>query len=358
MKNAELIKAAFGMLGEPVILTRRELIEYMNPAAVSLAGENKTGKPIGTVLPATITNVQADNYVTSAFICGKSCAVKASCAEDMKIYALSPSENEFYGNTMLYANLRSTLSNLKFISDCITKLAESENNDKLLSYIPYLNRSYFKIKHMLENASLAEVISQGKLTNIPEQIDLATMCRDMIDTVKLIVQRDDISISFNSEEHIYVTADKDLLELSILNLLSNSINHILPGGRIRVSLLKTGSSTIISVDDDGKGIAPDELSMVFENYKSSYALDKASTGTGMGLMIVRGIAELHGGTAIIESRGEGKGTAVRVMIDSVNERRTQMRDTIKPYDENSMTKILTELVDSLSPECYSNLFDD
>lgn len=358
MQNSELIKAAFGMLAQPVILTKRELIEYMNPEAVSLAGEDKTGKPIGVILPSQLTNIQADNYITSAFIGGKNCTVKASTAAGMKIYALSLNENDFCGNAMLYANLRSTLSNLKFISNCITNLAENDGNERLMSYVAPLNRSYFKIKHSLNNASMAENLSQGKLACMPEYIDIAALCRDMIETVKLIIARKDVSISFNSEEHVYVTADCALMEQLVLNLLSNSINHIGAGGRISVSLLKTGDSTIISVDDDGQGIPPEELSHVFESYKYNDKLESGANGTGLGLVIVRGIAQLHGGTVIIESRGAGKGTAVRVMISNSTENRTSLHDNVNPYSESSMERILTELTDSLRLDCYSDLYDD
>lgn len=358
MQNLELIKSAFGMLSQPVILTKRELIEYMNPEAISLAGEDKTGKPIGVILPSTITNIQADNYITSAFVCGKNCTVKASSAENMKIYALAVCEDDFGGNEMLYANLRGTLSNLKFISNCITNLAESEGNEKLMSYVAPLNRSYFKIKHSLNNASMAENLSRGCLNCSPELIDLAALCRDMIETVKTVIARNDIAISFNSEEHIYVNADGALMEQLILNLLSNSINHILPGGRISVSLLKTGSSTIISVDDDGQGIPPEELSKVFESYKYKDKLNSAACGTGLGLVIVRGIAQMHGGTVVVESRGEGKGTAVRVMISNEGQSSDALKNPLTPYSENSMERILTELTDSLSLKCYSNLYDD
>ena len=362
MQKSELIKAAFGMLAQPVILTKRELIEYMNPEAVALAGEDKTGKPIGVILPSQLTNIQADNYITSAFVGGRNCTVKASTAEGMKIYALSLNENDFCGNAMLYANLRSTLSNLKFISNCITNLAENDGNERLMSYVAPLNRSYFKIKHSLNNASMAENLSQGKLACMPEYTDLAALCRDMIETVKLIIARKDankdVSISFNSEEHVYVNADGALMEQLILNLLSNSMNHILPDGRIRVSLLKTGTGTIISVDDDGQGIPTDELSKVFESYKHKDRLENAASGTGLGLVIVRGIAQMHGGTVVVESRGEGKGTAVRVMISNEGQSSASLRSPITPYAENSMERILTELTDSLRLDCHSHLYDD
>lgn len=358
MQNFELMKAVFGMLAQPVVLVKRQLIVYMNPAAISLAGEDKTGKPIGTILPATVTNVQADTYVTSAFVGGKSCTVNASSADGIKTYVMSTSVDDFAGNAMLYANLRATLSNLRFISNCITNLAESENNKKLMSYVAPLNRSYFKIKHLLNNASIAENLHSGNPGCCPEPFDLAALCRDMIETIKISMAREDLNISFNSEEHVYITADKALMELVILNLLSNSINHIMPNGRICVSLLKTDSNTIISVDDDGQGIPHEELSHVFESYKHLDKLEKAANGTGMGLAIVRAIAELHGGTVIIESRGEGKGTAVRVMIANTSNGTATLRDGVQPYAENSMERILTELTDSLPLDCYSELYDD
>lgn len=358
MQNFELTKAAFGMLREPVIMVKRELIIYMNPAAVSLSGGDKTGKPVSLILPSHVTNIQADSFVTTAFVGDKSLRINAAKAEGMRVYIMSTTEGEFHGNEMLYAGLKATLTNLKFISSCITNLAESEHNERLMSYIAPLNRSYFKIKHLLDNASTVESLSRGALACFPEQIDLAELCRNMIDTVKLMLGRNGVSFSFNSEKSVYVTGDRALMEQLLLNLLSNSINHISPEGRISVSLLKTGDKTIISVDDDGQGIAPEELSRVFESYRYSNRLEIAANGTGLGLVIVRGIAELHGGTVIVESRGEGRGTAVRVMVSNKPDFKDHFHDELSPFTESSMIRILTELTDCLPTDCYSELYDD
>ena len=354
MQNIELIKAVFGMLDEPVILTEREIIEYMNPPAIALAGEDKTGKSAGTILPSSVTDGCGEKYIASAFIGGKTRTVKVCCADGMKIYIMSTKEGEACDNAMLYASLRSPLSNIRLISSCITNIAEEKNDDKLMSYVAPLNRSYFKMKHLLNNASTAERLNRGELACRTERFDFAELCRELINTVKLLMKNEDISIDFESAEHVYVTADRDLMEQMLLNLLSNSLKRILPGGTIRVSLTETDSNTIISVDDDGQGIPPQELSKAFECYR----YDCESENAAEGLFLVRGIGELHGGTAIIGSRSDGRGTAIRVMIANSTDNDADLRGVFKAYEDKGMDRILTELADNLPLDSYSNLYDD
>ena len=143
----------------------------------------------------------------------------------------------------------------------------------------------------------------------------------------------------------------------LLNLLSNSIIHCPRNGRIYVSLLLTDKNLILSVDDNGDGIKEDELAYAFERYRHETDFTKPQ-GAGMGLAVVRGIAELHKGAVIIESRGESMGTSVRVMLSLDIPIDTRMSAQRPDYDRESLRLIQSELSYCLPIECFSEVMED
>lgn len=109
-----------------------------------------------------------------------------------------------------------------------------------------------------------------------------------------------------------ITADRTRIRQLVLALLHNARNH--GGHDVTVRLVQSGSSFVLSVEDDGPGLPDSEKERVFERYfRGSNASDRYAEGLGLGLPMVRSIAEAHGGSARIEDR-EGGGTVARVEL--------------------------------------------
>lgn len=99
-----------------------------------------------------------------------------------------------------------------------------------------------------------------------------------------------------------VKGDSQLLEQAVINLIDNAIKYNLSGTKIQISVVASGNDILISVSDDGSGIAPEHLPRLFERF---YRVDKARSrklgGTGLGLAIVKHIVQLHKGSAEVQS---------------------------------------------------------
>jgi signal transduction histidine kinase len=112
-----------------------------------------------------------------------------------------------------------------------------------------------------------------------------------------------------------VYGDPDRLQQVVLNLLTNAIKFTDADGVIDVRLARDGTHLEIAVADTGQGIAPDVLPCVFDRFRQG---DSSSTrtqgGLGIGLALVKNLAELHGGTATAESAGVGRGATFRVRL--------------------------------------------
>ncbi len=114
------------------------------------------------------------------------------------------------------------------------------------------------------------------------------------------------------DERCVAPVDPEGLRQILLNLLGNSLAATAPGGTIRVSALHEGDRAVLTVEDTGRGISPEDLPRVFDPF-----FTRTEGGTGLGLSIVHGIVERHGGRVTLES-SPGVGTRVRVEIPAVS----------------------------------------
>jgi two-component system phosphate regulon sensor histidine kinase PhoR len=113
---------------------------------------------------------------------------------------------------------------------------------------------------------------------------------------------------------IVVGGDEELLSQVWVNLIHNAIKFTPTDGEIKVTLSTDSDTVFVAVSDNGAGIAAEDRIHVFERfYKVDKARDRSLGGNGLGLSIVKKIAELHGGSASVDSE-IGKGTAFTVRL--------------------------------------------
>jgi CheY-like chemotaxis protein len=123
---------------------------------------------------------------------------------------------------------------------------------------------------------------------------------------------------------LWLIGDATRLEQLVANLLTNSAKYTEPGGRIEVKARRHDDTIIISVRDNGVGITAEALPDVFELFsQSNPSSERAAGGLGIGLTLVKSIAELHGGSVAAKSEGLHKGSefTVRLPTLGVDERR-------------------------------------
>jgi PAS domain S-box-containing protein len=158
-------------------------------------------------------------------------------------------------------------------------------------------------------------IEAGKLELNLETVDLKEA---VADCVRLVQQRADqggVAISVAMDEMAKsLVADRRAVKQVLLNLLSNAVKFTPAGGHVQVNAASRGERVVVTVRDDGVGIPEseiDRLGQPFEQVCADPMLAKA--GSGLGLALVRALAEKHGGSLRIESH-EGRGTAVSVEL--------------------------------------------
>jgi cell cycle sensor histidine kinase DivJ len=116
---------------------------------------------------------------------------------------------------------------------------------------------------------------------------------------------------------VEVTADRRALKQMALNLLSNAVKFTPPEGSVTVTLEAIGPYLELVVADTGSGIAPEDLKRLGRPFEQAGGAEQRARGTGLGLALVRSLAELHGGRLTLDSTlGEGTAATVRLPIVS------------------------------------------
>jgi signal transduction histidine kinase len=112
-----------------------------------------------------------------------------------------------------------------------------------------------------------------------------------------------------------VRGDRIRLTQVLGNLVGNAARYSAPDAPIRVTVAAQGGQAVLTVRDRGQGIPADQLATLFDMYSQGQATaDRKASGVGMGLAIVKGLVELHGGTVGVESAGAGLGSTFSVTL--------------------------------------------
>ena len=161
-------------------------------------------------------------------------------------------------------------------------------------------------------------IIAGKLRLELRPVDLADVVKSALETVRPAAEAKGIHVDCMIDPAAGpLTGDAARLQQVVWNLLSNAIKFTPRGGRMGIRIERVNSSTRLTVEDNGPGVAPDFLPHVFERFRQG---DSSSTrpygGLGLGLAIVRHLVELHGGTVDAANRIDGSGAIFQVTLPS------------------------------------------
>src|SRR5215471_2571187 len=187
--------------------------------------------------------------------------------------------------------------------------------DKLRSQIKHIRESAQRLIAMVDNL-LAEAMADALNISIRrEPIDLADLVSDVVEASRPLIDKKQQRIDLEAGEAVNVSGDPDRLREAIDNLIGNAIKYSPIGGRIGVSLTRKGDDALVRVSDNGPGLSPEDMSRLFGRFQRLSAKPTAGeSSTGLGLSIVKRIAELHGGQVTAESPGQGGGTTFTLVL--------------------------------------------
>ncbi|QHJ01626.1 response regulator [Xylophilus rhododendri] len=161
-------------------------------------------------------------------------------------------------------------------------------------------------------------INSGKLRLDREQVDPAEVVATSIEALHDAVAARSLTVEqqMDAAAHAPAWLDPTRFQQIVWNLLTNAIKFSDDGGRIRVALARSGDRLELQVQDFGRGIEPAFLTHLFDRFSQSDSPDnRLHGGLGLGLSIVKHLAELHGGDAVAHSPGLGQGSTFSITLD-------------------------------------------
>ena len=190
-------------------------------------------------------------------------------------------------------------------------------NDKQKQYTQGTREASERLLLLIDDILDLSTIEAGYLRLEYEQVDVAALLHSLRDLTVEWARKEGLDVAVDIPTDIgQIDADPRRLKQIVLNLIRNAITFSPVGGRITVSARREAGQMIFSVQDNGIGIAPEDQVRVLEPFERGHQTDargRNQGGAGLGLTLVRNIAELHGGRVRIESVPQ-HGTSVKIEL--------------------------------------------
>lgn len=179
-----------------------------------------------------------------------------------------------------------------------------------------ISRQAHRMALLLDDLLDVSRITRGQLALKKGRVDLPALVASAIETVRPLIERKELLLSVTlPDSRIDIDADPLRLSQALSNLLTNAAKFTATGGRIEISARHVTPNVLITVSDSGIGFDPARAAALFEMFsQSDAAIDGAEGGLGIGLSLVKGLVQLHGGSVQGTSRGRGLGAEFTITL--------------------------------------------
>ena len=194
------------------------------------------------------------------------------------------------------------------ISQCEYALSQSQDAEEMKASLEVILRQSKKMSGLISQLLLLARADHKEANLILESFDISELVEMVVEELMDLAEENDIELQLDVKEPIYVKADQTLIMRMVINLITNAITYGKQGGWVKIKLYTEGTNVVGQIIDNGMGIAEQDQEKIWDRF---YRVNTARTAsakdnTGLGLSMVKWIAEKHGGTVAVESKlGEG-----------------------------------------------------
>ncbi|WP_336487970.1 ATP-binding response regulator [Methylobacterium nigriterrae] len=190
--------------------------------------------------------------------------------------------------------------------------------EQMRAQVEHVRASAKRLTAMIESLMADAMNDALDITLRREPVDLAGLAREVCEANRPLAETKRQALTAELPDELYLCGDGERLREAIDNLISNAIKYSFPGGAITARVWRDGLETVCAVSDQGPGLSPEDAGRVFGRFQRLSAKPTGGEGsTGLGLSIVKRIAELHGGRASAESAGPGRGATFAIRFPNI-----------------------------------------
>lgn len=208
----------------------------------------------------------------------------------------------------------------------ILRETEPEDRELFEAGLEAIERNAKQELHLVDEMLDLTRILNDKIILTLDSINPAEALASAFDLAQSLAAQRTVSLLLEiSQDLPKITADAKRLQQILANLVSNAIKFTPDGGQITIGARHAGEAVELFVRDTGIGIAPDVLPQIFDRFhQADSSMTRKHGGLGIGLSVVRGLVELHGGKVWAESEGEGYGSTFFVRLPSATARTVEI----------------------------------
>jgi CheY-like chemotaxis protein len=194
----------------------------------------------------------------------------------------------------------------------VMRRSEDSSNEAARQVI---ERQLAQIVRLVDDLLDVSRITHGKINLQLERVTLSAAVELALETIRPLAAaaRHELTVTLPAEP-LYLDADLTRLTQVLLNLLTNSVRYTEPGGKISLTAVRETGQVVVSIKDTGIGIAPESLPYVFDLFSQGVRASQQAQGLGIGLSLVKQLAEMHGGTVSAHSAGINSGSEFLVRL--------------------------------------------
>jgi two-component system CheB/CheR fusion protein len=235
-----------------------------------------------------------------------------------KVEAASRLKDEFLA--VLSHELKNPLNLIHVKADMLERAPSTQGLPVVHDAADAIRRSVVSLAKIIDDLLDLSRVRTGKLTLERARVDIAAITASMGSAIEADALAHQVSVTIQgTTEAFFIDADAVRFEQILWNLVSNAVKFTPPGGRVDLTLSREEGFACVDVQDTGRGIEAAFLPNVFDMFSQAEGSHRRhSGGLGIGLALVKQLAEMHGGHVKGESAGPGKGARFRVWLPAAS----------------------------------------
>jgi len=231
-----------------------------------------------------------------------------------KLKGLDKLKTEFV--SLASHQLRSPLTAVKGYTSMLLQGDYGEINPKAKETIERIMESSSNLTLVVEDLLNVTKIEQGGMKYVMEKFDFGELIRDTVKDLSITAEKKGLKLIYNitDDKKYFINGDKEKIRQVLFNIIDNGMKYT-KEGQIEVNLRLEKDKVLLSIKDTGVGISPDIIKTLFKKFSRGDRAELNTSGSGLGLYLVREIIDAHHGRVWVESEGLGKGSTFFVELN-------------------------------------------
>lgn len=234
-------------------------------------------------------------------------------ARNLELEKINDAKSQFL--SVVSHELRTPLTSIIAYAELLERNVHGNLNEKEIAQATVINKSAMHLKFLISDLLDVSRVESGNLSLEMSRFEIGDVIGDVVDQFEPVLAEKEQQLEVHvARESIELHADRSRIVQIVSNLVENASKYSPPKTVITVDVHRRGNDVLVSVTDEGIGISAEDQKQLFVPFfRANSDLTRTEPGTGLGLALVKSIAELHGGSVSLESE-PGKGSTFSVAL--------------------------------------------